>query len=209
MSAYRTNRTDDELDSPLPNPVIEPYANDVFPCIDGNGVAAAGHVAGEAVEVGVEVLSLRRPWTPDDELDPQSQGPAEVVCAIRPERRTRGARDEAADRRAGGHIRHDGIEGISESQAGGGKPIAPHFATRDAGRDSPPDAGPGEIGFQTPDERSIGLQIVAQRAANEAAGEIVSAAVVGHNLLGPGGNLCLRRGRRGRRDRSPIRTAPG
>ena len=171
MSAYRTNRTDDELDSPLPNPVIEPYANDVFPCIDGNGVAAAGHVAGEAVEVGVEVLSLRRPWTPDDELDPQSQGPAEVVCAIRPERRTRGARDEAADRRAGGHIRHDGIEGISESQAGGRKPIAAHFATRDAGHggDGPPDAGPGEIAFYTPDERPVGLQVVAQRAADEAA----------------------------------------
>src|SRR5215471_1359527 len=178
MSAYRTNRTDDELDSPLPNPVIEPYANDVFPCIDGNGVAAAGHVAGEAVEVGVEVLRLRRQWTPDDELDPHSQGPAEVVCAIRPERRSRGARDEATDRRAGGHIRHDGIEGISKPQAGGAKPIAPHFATRDAGQrgDGPPDAGPGEIGFHAPDERFAGLQVVADRATNEAAGEIVSAA---------------------------------
>src|SRR5262249_60543626 len=142
MPAYQTNRTDDELYSPLPNPLIEPYATDVFPCIDGNGVAAAGHVAGEAVEVGVEVLSLRRPWTPDDELDPQSQGPAEVVCAIRPERRTRGARDEAADRRAGGHIGHDRIEGISEPQSRCGKPIALHLATRHAGhrRDSPPDA---------------------------------------------------------------------
>src|SRR5262249_53697766 len=78
----RTDRTDDELDSPRPNPVIESCADDVLPCIDGNGASAAGHVAGEAVEVGVEVLSLRRPWTPDDELDPQSQGPAEVVCAI-------------------------------------------------------------------------------------------------------------------------------
>src|SRR5262249_44638597 len=112
--------------SPLPNPVIESGANDVLPCIDGDGAATAGQVAGEAVEVGVEVLRLRRPWTPDDELDPQSQGPTEVVCAIRPQRRSRRARDEAADCRASGHIRHDGIEGISDSQAGGAKPIAPH-----------------------------------------------------------------------------------
>ena len=117
----------------LPDSVIDPRANDIFSTIDGDRAAAAGHVAGEAVEVGVEVLRLRRQWPPDDELDPQSQGPAEVVCAIRPERCARGARDEATDCRAGGHIRHDGIEGISESQAGGGKPIAPHFATRDAG----------------------------------------------------------------------------
>jgi len=55
--------------SPRPKPVIESCANDVLPCIDGDGAAAAGHVAGEAVEVGVEVFRLRRQWTPDDELD--------------------------------------------------------------------------------------------------------------------------------------------
>ena len=55
--------------SPLPKSVIEPCANDVLPRIDGDGAAAAGHVAGEAIEVGVEVLRLRRQWTPDDELD--------------------------------------------------------------------------------------------------------------------------------------------
>src|SRR6516164_3264560 len=154
--------------SPLPKSVIDAYANDVLPRIDGDGAAAAGHVAGEAVEVGVEVLSLRCPGTPNDEFDAESQGPTKVVCAIRPQRRSRRARDEAADRRAGGHIRHDGIEGISDSQARGAKPIAPHFATRDAGQrgDAPPDAGPGEIGFHAPDERPIGLQIVAQCAAD-------------------------------------------
>src|SRR5260370_10033687 len=162
----------------MPKSVIAPCGNDVLAGVDGDGADAAVHVAGEAVEVGVEVLRLRRQWTPDDELDPQSQGPAEVVCAIRPERRARGARDEATDRRAGGHIRHDGIEGISESQAGGGKPIAPHFATRDAGqgRDGPPDTGPGEIGFHAPDEMPGRLQAVAQRAADGPAPATATAA---------------------------------
>src|SRR6516225_5967030 len=76
--------------------------------------------------------------------------------------------------------------------AGGAKPIAPHFATRDAGHggDGPPDTGPGEIGFHAPDERPIGLQIVAQCPADEAAGEVVNAAAeVG--------------------DRGPIRATPG
>src|SRR5258708_34471426 len=67
---------------------------------------------------------------------------------------------------------------LSESQAGGGKPIAPHFATRDAGqgRDGPPDTRPGESGFSAPDAKFAGLQIVADCAAGEPAGAVVNAA---------------------------------
>src|SRR5262249_37901931 len=108
----------------------------------------------------------------------KSQGPTEIVFALRTERCARGARDEAAERRASSRVRHDGIEGISQSQAGGAKPIALHLATRDAGfrRDCPPDAGPGEIAFHTPDERLVGLQIVAQRAPGKTARGVVDAA---------------------------------
>src|ERR1700730_7866165 len=102
-----------------PEPVVQPGADDILAEVHGDRTAVAGHAAGDAAAVRVQILDLGRPRTGDDELDTGARGPAEIDLALVAERLAEDIRREIADRGAGGHVGHDAIERIAEPQAGG------------------------------------------------------------------------------------------
>src|ERR1700738_163424 len=154
------------LISPLPDPVIDPGADDVLVEIDGDR-AVADHVAGDAAEVDVEIFELGGQRAPYCDLDAEARGPAEVVELLGTERRARDVGDQAADPDPDGRVGQNVVDRISEPQPRGRQPVVPDLAIREAGwrRDRAADGGRGDIDLPAQHERTIGLHIVAEGAA--------------------------------------------